>query len=239
MGPMMRLVLGLGVLVLILGAVALGLPAQVTVSRSVVINAPEYAIFPYLNAPRRFASWSPWAARDPNMKVTYSGPEAGKGAKIEWVSEMPSIGVGSMEIVNAEPSKSVELTANFNGLEGTGDFNLAPAGSGSKVTWSFGYETGSSPLKRWKALMLDGFVGAEYAEGLKQLKARVEEDRRPTAHPAIVVPPQAPPAPPAGQAGEAVVKQTPAQGAQQAVPAPAPGAAPAPAGNAPPPPPRR
>ena len=87
--------------------------------------------------------------------------------------------------------------------------------------------------------MLDGFVGAEYAEGLKQLKARVEEDRRPTAHPAIVVPPQAPPAPPAGEAGEAVVKQTPAQGAQPAVPAPAPGAAPAPAGIAPPPPPPR
>ena len=234
MGPMTRLILGLGVLVLILGAVALGLPAHVTVARSVVINAPEYAIFPYLNTPRRFTSWSPWAARDPNMKVTYSGPPEGKGATIEWVSDMPSIGVGSLEIVNSEQPRSVELTANFNGLEGTGDFDLAPAGSGSKVTWSFGYQTGSSPLKRWKALMLDGFIGAEYQAGLEKLKARVEEDRRPTAHP-VIVPPQAPPPPAAGQPGETVVKQTPAQGAQQA--APAPGAAAVPAGNAPPPPP--
>ncbi len=87
MGPMMRLILGLGVLVLIFAAVALGLPAHVTVSRSVVINAPEYAIFPYLNDLRRFSTWSPWAARDPNMKVTYSGPPEGVGSKLVWESD--------------------------------------------------------------------------------------------------------------------------------------------------------
>lgn len=211
MGPMMRLVLGLGALVLIMGAVALGLPAHVTVARSVVINAPEYAIYPYLNSPRRYASWSSWAARDPNMKVTYSGPQEGKGAKVSWESENASIGNGSMEIVNSEQPKSVEITANFNGLDGTGDFELAPAGSGSKVTWSFGYPTGSSPIKRWKALMLDGFIGAEYEAGLQKLKARVEEDRRPSARPAAVVPPQAPPVPAAAtQGGQTVVKQAPA-----------------------------
>ena len=221
MGPMMRLVLGLGALVLILGAVALGLPAHVTVARSVVINAPEYAIFPYLNTPRRYVSWSSQAARDPNMKVTYSGPQEGKGAKIKWESEKPSIGTGNMEVVNSEHPKSVELTANFNGLEGIGDFDLAPAGSGSKVTWSFGYPTGSSPLKRWKALMLDGFIGAEYEAGLLKLKTRVEEDRRPSASPAAVVPPQAAPAPApaAGQQGQTVVKQAPAQTAPAAAPA--------------------
>ena len=222
MGPVMRLVLGLVVLVLILGAVALGLPAHVTVARSVVINAPEYAVFPYLDNPRRFADWSPWAARDPNMKVTYSGPPQGKGAKVEWLSEEPSIGAGSMEIDEVEPSRSVGLTANYNGLEGTSAYDLAPAGSGSKVTWSFGYETGSSPLKRWKALMLDGFIGAEYSTGLAKLKARVEEDRKPTAHPNVVPAPVAPPA-----ASESVVPETPVPGAQQA-----------PAGAAAPPPPR-
>ena len=192
MATMMRLILGLGVLVIIFAAVALGLPAHVTVARSVLINAPEYAICPYLNNLRRFSDWSPWAARDPNMKVTYSGPQEGVGAKFVWESDEPSVGTGSLEIVAAEQSRSVDLTADLNGLEGTSGFDLAPAGSGSKVTWTFGYATGSSPLKRWKALMLDGFVGAEYARGLEKLKARVEEDRRPTAQPAVV--PQAPPA---------------------------------------------
>jgi hypothetical protein len=239
MGPMMRLILGLVVLVLILGAVAFGLPSHVTVARSVVINAPEYAIFPYLNSPRRFSEWSPWSARDPNLKVTYSGPQEGKGAKIEWVSEQPSIGTGSMEIIESDPSKHIDLAVNYGGLEGTSSYALAPAGAGSKVTWSFGYETGTSPLKRWKALILDGFVGAEYSAGLERLKARVEKDRAPTmTPPPIVMPPQ--PVPPAAGgetvAPETVVPQAPqAQGAQQTAPAQAQPAAP----QAAPPPPRR
>ena len=248
MGPFMRLILGLGVLVLLLAAVSLGLPAHVTVARSVVINAPEYAVFPYLNDLRRFPDWSPWAARDPNMKFTYSGPPEGKGAKIEWESETPSIGTGTMEIVESEQPHSVDLAANFNGLEGTSGYLLAPAGSGSKVTWTFGYETGSSPLKRWKGLMLDGFVGPEYSKGLEKLKAKVETDRRPVTHP-VIVPPQAPPAPPGGQpapgapgaaTGETVVpQQTPGQQGAPQQPVPAPEAA-APQENAPaPPPPQR
>ncbi|HUU24812.1 MAG TPA: SRPBCC family protein [Methyloceanibacter sp.] len=223
MAPMMRLILGLGVLGLILAAVALGLPAHVTVARSVVINAPEYAIYPYLNNLRRFPDWSPWVARDPNMKLTYSGPPEGKGAKLEWVSEKPSIGQGSMVIVETEQSRNVSLAANYNGLEGMSTYDLAPSGAGSKVTWTFGYETGSSPMKRWKGLMLDGFIGAEYHAGLEKLKAKIEGDRRSTARPTIVVPqaPVAPVAPQgeqpaAGAAGQSVVKETPAPGAAPA-----------------------
>ena len=170
MGPLMRLILGLGVLVLILAAVALGLPAHVTVARSVVINAPEHVIYPYLNNLRRFSNWSPWSARDPNMKVTFSGPPEGTGAKIEWASEQPSVGTGSMEIVETNPSHSMNVAANYNGLEGTSSYELTPSGAGSKVTWTFGYDTGSSPSKRWKALMLDGFIGAEYGVGLDKLR---------------------------------------------------------------------
>lgn len=233
MGPLMRLILGLGVLVLIMGAVAFGLPAHVTVARSVVINAPEYVIYPYLSNLRHFPDWSPWAARDPNMKLTYSGPPEGKGAKVEWVSEQPSIGTGYMEIVETNQPHGLDMTASFNGLDGASSYDLSPSGAGSKVTWTFGYETGSSPLKRWQALMLDGFIGAEYNTGLQKLKTKVEADRAPTVG-RVLAPPAAPPA-----SGETVVPQTPAQGAQQAAPAAEPSADAAPQGNTPPPPPRR
>jgi polyketide cyclase/dehydrase/lipid transport protein len=192
MRPMMRLVVGLAALVGILAAVAVGLPAHVTVARSVVTNAPESAVFPYLANLHHFADWSPWAARDPQLQLTYSGPESGKGARIDWVSQVRSIGAGSMEITNADPNKTLELAVSFNGLEGTSAFDVSPSGSGSKVTWSFGYESGSSPLKRWKALALDGFIGAEYRAGLDKLKAKIDEDRRPTAPAAGLVPQVAP-----------------------------------------------
>jgi hypothetical protein len=43
MRPIMRLILGLVALALILVGVAFALPSQVTVARSIVINAPEGA----------------------------------------------------------------------------------------------------------------------------------------------------------------------------------------------------
>jgi hypothetical protein len=177
---MTRLFLGLVFLIGILAAVALGLPAHVTVTRSVVINAPEPAVYPYLNNLHNFADWSPWAVRDPQLAVSYSGPQEGKGAKIQWTSKVPSIGTGTMEITGSEPNRHIDLAVNFNGLDGTSSYDIAPSGSGSKVTWAFGYESGTSPLKRWKALMLDGFVGTDYRTGLDRLKEKIESERRPT-----------------------------------------------------------
>jgi len=189
MRPLVRLVLGLVGLVAILAAVAVGLPAHVTVARTVVINAPESAVFPYVNNLHRFGNWSPWKLRDPQLAITYGGPEEGKGALIQWTSQKPSIGTGNMQISDSNLNRSVELAANFNNLEGTSSFEIAPSGSGSKITWSFGYDTGSSPLKRWKALMLDGFIGSEYRAGLDRLKETVEADRRPLTSPTPSVTP--------------------------------------------------
>jgi len=180
MRPLTRLFLGVIALAAILAAVSVGLPSHVTVTRSVVINAPESAIFPYLNNLRVFGDWSPWSARDPQLALSYGGPASGQGAQVTWTSKKPSIGTGSMEISKSEPNRSIDLAVNFNGLEGTSSYEIVPAGSGSKVIWSFVYESGSSPMKRWKALMLDGLVGAEYRAGLDRLKEKVEAARRPT-----------------------------------------------------------
>src|SRR3990172_5618570 len=132
MRPMMRLILGLVVLIAILAGVAIALPGHVIVARSVVINAPEAAVFPYLNNLHRFKDWSPWIARDPQLQVTYPGPEEGKGARTEWTSQKRSIGTGSMEITGSEPNRHLDLAVNFNGLEGTGYYDVAPSGSGAK-----------------------------------------------------------------------------------------------------------
>jgi uncharacterized protein YndB with AHSA1/START domain len=182
----------------------------VTVARSVVTNAPESAVFPYLTNLHHFKEWSPWAARDPQLQLTYSGPDSGKGARVDWVSQVRSIGTGSMEITNADPNKTIELAVNFNGLDGTSGFDIAPSGSGSKVTWTFGYDSGSSPLKRWKALALDGFVGAEYRAGLDKLKARMDEERRPTAPAAGLVPQAEPGSTQSEQPSAALPSGTPA-----------------------------
>jgi hypothetical protein len=161
-------------------AVSIGLPAHVTVARSVVVNAPETAIFPYLNDLHNFKDWSPWKKRDPDLDIAHSGNEKGKGAAVAWTSQKRSVGTGSMEITESEPNRHIGMQVNFNGLEGTSAFELTPAGSGSKLTWNFGFETGSSPIKRWKGLMLDSLVGPEYRAALDTVKEKVETERRPT-----------------------------------------------------------
>lgn len=181
MRPVMRLVLGLVVLVLVFAGVAFALPNHITVSRAVVINAPEGAVFPYLNNLHNFRAWAPWAERDPNLRVSYSGPETGKGASMSWASEERSVGRGSMQITESDPNRRIDLAIDYNDLEGTAYYTVVPSGSGSKVTWGFGHETGTSPIKRWRGLMLDGFVGSEYRIGLENLKEQIESERRPTA----------------------------------------------------------
>ena len=220
MRPIMRLILGLCSLALILLGVAFALPGQVTIARSVVINAPESVVFPYLNDLHRFGDWSPWAARDPELSATFSGPDQGKGAKVQWTSNKPSVGAGSMEITESNPNRHIDLAVSFNGLDGTSFYEVAPSGSGSKVSWGFGYESGTSPLKRWKGLLLDRYVGAEYRDALAKLKDKIESERRPVAPSA---PPTAAIGPPEQPGAVAPVPGTsaPAEapGAQQAAPA--------------------
>ena len=188
MRPIMRLILGLCALAVILAGVALALPGHVTVARSMVINAPESIVFTYLNNVHRFGDWSPWASRDPELTVSYSGPDQGKGAKVEWTSSKASVGTGSMEIIESNPNRHIDLAVDFNGLDGTAYYDVAPSGSGSKVTWGLSYDSGTSPLKRWKGLMLDRYLGAEFRDGLGKLKDKVESERRPVRR--LLLPPR-------------------------------------------------
>ncbi len=220
MRPMVRLTLGLIALIAIMAGVAFGLPSHVIVKRDIVINAPESEVFPYLNNLRRFSDWSPWAARDRQMRTTFGGPEEGKGALLNWTSQQRSVGSGSMEITESNLNRRIDLNVNLNGLEGTSFYLIEPSGSGSKVIWGF-EQQGLGPYKRWKGLMLDRFLGIDYRQGLAKLKDKVETERRPAAPPVIETPAEAMP--------ESAASEQPKDAGASAE------AAPAPAEAAPPP----
>ncbi|MFD0986722.1 SRPBCC family protein [Methyloligella solikamskensis] len=214
--PVLRLVLGVVALFAILAGVAITLPDHVHVARTIVINAPEGAVFSHLNDPRKVAVWLPWRQRDPDMRFDYSGAAGGEGAHLEWFSDVPSVGAGSIDITESEAPRKVEYDVDFGGLEGTSYLLVSPSGSGSKVTWGFGYDTGTNLFKRWKGLMLDRLVGTDYQLGLSKLKSVVEKERAPEesmtpgaatqAAPVEVAPAQATPAE-AAPAAQDVQKQ--------------------------------
>lgn len=171
MHPLKRLALGLLLLIMLLVAVAFALPQQITIARSKVINAPEADVFPYVNNLKRFNEWQPWAALDPGMKIVYSGPDAGKGARMEWSSNHSEVGTGSHEIVESVPNSLVRVGLDFGDMgNGTATYELQPYGAGTRVLWVFETDVGNNPLHRWMGLMFDRWIGKDFETGLESLK---------------------------------------------------------------------
>ena len=175
----MRIVKWLLGIVLVLAVVFVGgafvLPRTVEVARSIEIDATATDVFPHVNSLKATEAWSPWLDRDPDVQLTYSGPETGEGSKMEWLSENPQVGSGSQVITASEDGKRVATDLDFGDM-GTAkaEFLLEASGDKTTVTWGFATDTGMNPMARWMGLMMDGWVGNDYEIGLAKLKALVE-----------------------------------------------------------------
>lgn len=151
------------------------LPREVTVTRTVEIDAPAEAIFPHVNSLKATQAWSPWLSIDPDVAVTFDGPEAGVGAKMAWRSDDPQVGQGTQEITASTDGQSVETALDFGEMgTATARFDLVAAGDATQVTWGLYLDMGAGPVGRWMGLMMDGFVGGDYERGLANLKSLVE-----------------------------------------------------------------
>jgi len=173
----LKWVLGLiAVLAVVFTAIGMILPRQVSVTRSIEIDAPVDKIFPHINSLKQMAEWSPWMGRDPAMEVSYNQVEAGEGAVMEWASEQRDVGNGRQEIVASAVNESVTTALDFGDM-GLAQAKLAllEADSGTTVTWTLDSDMGVGPIGRWMGLMMDRWVGGDYEQGLENLKMLVEE----------------------------------------------------------------
>jgi uncharacterized protein YndB with AHSA1/START domain len=169
-----RLLIAVALLIVVLIAIAFALPSQFNVARSVTINAPAEKIYPLIATTGQWKNWTVWNQRDPNMKIDYTGPESGLGAKWSWESKIE--GSGEMEFTAAEPNKLLGYRLLFKDFNTTsnGTLKLEPDGAGTKVTWSFVGEAGNNPMMRYMGLMMDGMIGKDFEAGLANLKALAE-----------------------------------------------------------------
>lgn len=172
-----RILLGFVVLFALLVVVGLFLPSSARVQRATTIAAPPSAVFAVVNGFKRFNEWSPWYELDPAARYVYSGPEQGVGARLEWSSDKPEVGSGSLQIVASEPDTRVRNTLDF-GSQGTAEaeISIVPAEQGSEVTWSFEAQFGFNLLDRYFGLLFDKWIGRDYEKGLAKLKELVEKD---------------------------------------------------------------
>ena len=176
--------LKIAILVILLAALAITIgilrqPNIFYVTESATIGAPPAAVFAEINDLRRWEAWSPWAKMDPKAVITYEGPPQGMGAEMGWNGNS-SVGAGSMKIVDSEPGARVRLRLMFEAPMKSwalSEFTLAPQKDGqeTQVTWSM-YSHCNVTCKAMGLFMnCRKMVGEQYAEGLANLKAVVEQ----------------------------------------------------------------
>lgn len=161
-------------LVAIICVVALFLPSQQHIERSVVVAADQQTVFETLNSFENFNEWSPWHKLDPNTQYEYSGPNSGVGAAMRWTSENPGVGNGSQEIVESNGSDSIRVRLEFDGQQAYSSYSLASEGNGTRVTWGFEADFGYNLMGRIFGMMIDKILGTTYEEGLNNLKTYLE-----------------------------------------------------------------
>lgn len=146
-----------------------------TIVRSQHIAAPPARVHALVNDFHEWLAWSPWEDLDPTMAHTYTGPDAGVGAKQAWVGNSKA-GEGSMEIVASSPTQIDVSLAFMKPFKATNNVRLdfVAANGGTDVTWTMSGQQGTIGRIFYKLLNMEKALGADFEKGLTCLKALAE-----------------------------------------------------------------
>lgn len=168
-------------LVLLLGLLGFAAtkPNTFRIARTVEVQAAPERIFPLLNDFHRWTAWSPFENLDPELKRTYTGPEAGVGAVYAYAG--PKAGEGRMEITASTPLTRLVIQTDFVKpfpAHNVTEFTLESAGGVTRVTWAM-----SGPNSFLSKLMNvfvnpESFLGPTFEQGLSALKTVAEKEAK-------------------------------------------------------------
>lgn len=143
-------------------------------SESVETNRRMTIVYDTVNSFRRFKDWNPLVLRDPKIQLKLTGPEEGKGARVEYSSEEGYIGKGSWAIKNTVKNERVEIAIEdpTKGYDKVTNFTLAPTGKNNKnvkITQDYSVKYGWNLLGRYAGLYVSRHVGDDLKLGLARL----------------------------------------------------------------------
>ncbi|MGE5260246.1 MAG: SRPBCC family protein [Actinomycetota bacterium] len=167
------------IVAVLLNLVLFIVPSDFRVERTATMGAPADAVFTQVNDLHKWDAWSPWAKLDPDAKVTFAGPDAGKDAAMSW-SGNDKVGEGKMTIVESHPNDAIKIEVNFTKpFEGSigSEFGFKPNGDNTDVTWAMtGHRTF---MEKVFCLVMNGnkMLSDDIGKGLAQLKAVVEQSK--------------------------------------------------------------
>ena len=146
-------------------------PVDFRVERSLAIAAPAMALFDQVNDHHKFNQWNPFLKLDPNVKNTYSGPDAGVGAVCSWDGNK-DVGAGSATITESKSGELVRERMDWKRpMEGiaTVDFTFKPDGDKTVVTWAMYGKNGFMGKLVSIFMNCDKMCGPPFEQGLADL----------------------------------------------------------------------
>lgn len=151
-------------------------PAQVNISRELLISASPEVLFPYINNSKKSYEWMPWAEIDPGVEIKYSGPEEGVGASSSWVGN--KMGVGKSEVVESVPNQVVKTRLIYTKpyeMNQLAVVSLTPTNGSTLVKWSVDGHNNFFFRILCVFMDFDKIVGDQFITGLNKLKTIAEK----------------------------------------------------------------
>lgn len=154
-------------------------PAEFRIERSLLIQAAPASVFAWVNDFHRWHQWSPWAKRDPAMRVSYEGAASGVGAIYRWLGNR-DVGEGSSRISASQPGELVRMELAFikpMQADNIAEFRFQPEAGGTRVSWSLSGRNNFVGKAMGLLCNMDKMVGKDFDQGLASLKALAEGEK--------------------------------------------------------------
>jgi len=177
------LCIGFAAIVLILAIVIALQPSAFRITRSAAFDAPPTVVFDRVNDLHHWNEWSPWARMDPNASYTFTGPNAGPGARLAWAGNK-QVGEGRMTITQSEPGERIVMKLEFLKpftATHTTEFTFAPEGDQTRMTWSMSGKNSFVGKAVSLVMNCDKMIGRQFDDGFANLRSIVEPQGRLTA----------------------------------------------------------
>lgn len=173
-----KILLGVAAVIIIFSVLVMMQPNSYRIERSIGIEAPVESVYAQIADLKQWPAWSPWAQRDPKMKMKYSEVTTGVGAWSAWDSE--SEGRGRQTISEAVDNRSLKIDLEFIApfeAQASTDLTITPGPDGDVVlTWGMDGRNDGFVAKAFSLLMdFDKMIGADYESGLQAIKALSEQ----------------------------------------------------------------
>lgn len=168
-----KILLGLVAVLIILVAVVMMQPDEYRVERSMEIDASAERIYSQIADLRQWPAWSPWAKKDPDMKMEFSDVTTGVGAYAAWDSATE--GKGRQTIAEVVEHRHLAIDLEFItpfAARAKTDFTIEPRGDRAAIlTWGMDGRNDGFIAKVFYLLMdFEAMIGADYETGLQAIK---------------------------------------------------------------------